>query len=91
MEPEEKSLAVRIIGLATGITAVTTAVVLSSVAGMSAYLAYQPSALEAQAIQAAPEKQLVGFQVPITLTPISTTTPQATSSAPLPDLLYSGQ
>ncbi len=52
MDPEEKGVFVRILGLATGITAITTVLVLSSVAGMNAYLAYQPSSLEAQAIAA---------------------------------------
>lgn len=52
MEPEERSLFARLIGLTTAITAVVTAVVLASVAGSSAYLAFQPSSLEAQALAA---------------------------------------
>jgi hypothetical protein len=64
MEPEEKGLFVRILELATGITAITTVVVLSSVAGMNAYLAYQPSTLEAQVV-AAPVSKTV-FSIPAT-------------------------
>lgn len=51
MNPEEKGVFVRILSLATGITAITTVLVLSSVVGMNAYLAYQPSSLEAQVIE----------------------------------------
>ena len=40
----------KLISYATGITAVTALVIVSSVAGANAYLAFQPSALEAQAI-----------------------------------------
>jgi hypothetical protein len=50
MDPEKKNIVARILELATGVMAVTTVVLLSSVAGLNAYLAYQPSALEAQAI-----------------------------------------
>ncbi len=53
MEPEKKNLFVRVLELATGITATTTVVVLSSVVGLTAYETYQPSALGAQTITAA--------------------------------------
>ncbi|MDR3571373.1 MAG: hypothetical protein P4L81_04195 [Candidatus Pacebacteria bacterium] len=52
MEPEKKSALARILEIATGIMAVTTVVILSSVAGMRAYIAYQPESLAAQAVAA---------------------------------------
>lgn len=53
MEDERKHLVVRLLELAIGITAIVAVVIFASVTGMSAYLAYQPSALEAQAVNIA--------------------------------------
>lgn len=53
MDPEEKNLFARVLGLATSSVVIVTLVVLSSVAGTSAYLAFQPANLEASAIVAA--------------------------------------
>lgn len=53
VEPKEKHVFFRAIEAATATLAVGTVVVLSSVAGAKAYLAFEPSALEAQAISAA--------------------------------------
>ncbi|HEV3245521.1 MAG TPA: hypothetical protein VG102_04130 [Candidatus Paceibacterota bacterium] len=79
MEPEEKSLVIRILEIATGITAVTTVVILSSVAGMDAYLAYQPSALQAQVVN-------VAIPVDITFATTSTSSVPETASS---TMLYS--